>query len=112
MVFIETRVFARRLEELSGKDSDAVLREIQNDLLQSPERGDLVPGLAGVRKARASLPSRGKGKRGGLRYFYFYVEIRQHIHLLFLLSKGEQGDLTGQQRLFLRTLAEALKRAD
>jgi len=112
VVFIETRVFTRRLDELTGKESDAVLREIQNDLLQSPERGDLVPGLAGIRKARAFLPSRGKGKRGGLRYFYFYMEIRRHVHLLFLLSKGEQGDLTGQQRVFLRTLAEALRRAN
>jgi len=34
-------------------------------------------------------PARGKGKRGGYRYLHLYLERRAHIHLLFLLDKGE-----------------------
>jgi len=112
VIFIESRVFTRRLQELAGKEFDAVLREIQNELLQVPEKGDVVRGLAGIRKARAALPSRGKGKRGGLRYFYFYMEFKQHIHLLFVLSKSEQGDLTVDQKEFLRKLADAIQRTN
>ena len=59
MVFIESRSFTRRLLAL-GKGSPAALNAIQADLLDNPERGRLVPGLGGIRKARASNPKRGK----------------------------------------------------
>src|SRR2546430_16562889 len=50
--------------------------------MKKPDRGDRVPGLGGVRKARIANPGRGKGKRGGYRYLYLYLERRRHIHLL------------------------------
>jgi len=73
VVFIESRAFNRRLLELGGENAEAVLSAIESDLLQNPERGRLVPGLGGVRKARTADPGRGKGKRGGLRYLYLYM---------------------------------------
>jgi hypothetical protein len=63
VVFIESRWFTRRLQALARGAADDVLREIQNDLLSDPERGRLVPGLGGIRKARSANPGRGKGKR-------------------------------------------------
>ena len=72
VVFIESRAFTRRLLAL-GKKSLEVLSAIQGDLLDNPERGRVVQGLAGIRKARAADPGRGKGKRGGFRYLYLYV---------------------------------------
>jgi len=65
MQFVESRPFTRRLHELAGDSADELLRAIEEDLLQNPERGSLVPGLGGVRKARQANPARGKGKRGG-----------------------------------------------
>jgi len=61
VVLIESRSFNRRLLELGGENAESVLSAIQSDLLQSPERGRLVPGLGGIRKARAPDPGRGKG---------------------------------------------------
>lgn len=60
VVFIESRPFTRRLTELAGDSADNVLRQIQDDLLQNPERGSIVKGLGGIRKARMSNPARGK----------------------------------------------------
>lgn len=85
----------------------AVLLAIQQDLLKDPSLGVVVPGLGGVRKARAANPHRGKGKRGGFRYFYYYFEHRGRIYLLYLLDKGERDDLSDENRALLRSLAAA-----
>lgn len=110
MVFIESRVFTRRLLAF-GKDGSAiVLSAIQSDLLDNPERGRVVQGLGGIRKARASDPGRGKGKRGGFRYLYLYFAYEQEIYLLYLFDKGEREDLNPNQRKLLRELAEESQR--
>jgi len=105
VVFIESLPFTRRLHELAKTDAVEVLTAIQSDLLSNPERGRLVPGLGGIRKARASNPGRGKGKRGGFRYFYLYFESDQQIALVYLLDKDESDDLDADERKLLRALA-------
>ena len=109
MVFIESRAFTRRLLDLAPGVADAVLANIQRDLLKNPDCGDLVAGLGGIRKARISDPSRGKGKRGGFRCMFLHLEGRSHIHLLFLFAKDEQDDLDAEQRTFLRELVGRIK---
>jgi len=105
VVFIESLAFTRRLHELAKADAVEVLTAIQSDLLDNPERGRLVPGLGGIRKARASNPARGKGKRGGFRYFYLYFEADQQIALVYLLDKDERDDLNPDERKLLRRIA-------
>jgi hypothetical protein len=107
VVFIESKPFSRLLLQLP--ESEELLAHIQRDLLDNPSRGDVVPGLGGIRKARAANPGRSKGKRGGFRYLFLYLERKQHIHLLILLSKGEQEDLTSEQRRVLRQLVGEIK---
>jgi hypothetical protein len=110
VVFIESQSFTRRLTRLAGDSADNVLLAIQNDLLQDPQRGELVKGLGGIRKARIANPARGKGTRGGYRYMHLYLARRDHIHLLFLLDKNEQEDLDEKQRKALRVIVAELKR--
>ena len=109
MVFIESQAFTRRLQQLAGVSADEVLRQIQEDLLRNPEKGDVAQGLGGIRKARTSNPTRGKGKRSGHRYMHPYLKHRDHVHLLFLLDKDEQEDLTTEQRRNLRLIVAELK---
>jgi mRNA-degrading endonuclease RelE of RelBE toxin-antitoxin system len=90
--FIESRLFTRRLHELAGDAADDLLRAIERGLEQNPDRGALVPGLGGVRKARIGNPGRGKGKRGGYRYLYVYYRKDEQIGLIYLLDKDEQED--------------------
>jgi hypothetical protein len=106
VVFIESRLFSCRLLALSKDGAADVLSAIQSDLLDNPERGRVVRGLGGIRKARAADPGRGKGKRGG--YLYFVSD--QEIYLLYLFDKNEQEDLTPGRRKLLRDLAAASKR--
>ena len=110
MEFIESRPFTRKLFESAGRNADELLRAIQGELHRKPDRGALVPGLGGVRKARVANPGRGKGKRGGFRYLYLYLEIRQRIHLLVLLDKNEQEDATTEQRSQMRQWVAEIKR--
>jgi hypothetical protein len=95
--------------DLTSGVADAVLADIQRDLLKNPDRGDLMAGLGGIRKARISDPGRGKGKRGGFRYMFLHLERRSHIHLLFLFAKNEQEDLDAEQRALLRELVGEIK---
>jgi hypothetical protein len=107
--FIELVAFTRRLESLAKERADDVLLQIQSDLLANPKRGKVVEGTAGVRKARVANPARGKGKSGGFRYLYFYIEQEGQIFLLMIFSKDEQNDLTGEQKKKLARAIQELK---
>lgn len=100
--FIEFPVFTNRLLALAKDRADDVLLEIQSNLLENPERGPVIQGTAGVRKARVGDPTRGKGTRGGFRYMYYYIEQDGQIFLLTIFSKNEQADLTSVQKKTLR----------
>lgn len=96
--FVETISFTKKVDNL-GID---VLYAIQNDLLKDPHRGSTVAGTGGAKKARTADPERGKGKRGGVRYMYFYFEEVQVIYLLLLYGKDKQDDLTKEQEKIVK----------
>ena len=79
---------------LAKERADDVLLEIQNDLLGNPTRGPVIEGTSGVRKSRAADPTRGKGKSGGFRYMYYYIERDRQIFPLMVFNKNEQDNLT------------------
>jgi hypothetical protein len=109
VLFIEFRGFTERLHRLAKQDAHEVLRAIQGDLLANPSRGAVVPGLAGIRKARAENPARGKGKRGGFRYMSYFLEYADEIYRLSLFDKGQQEDLNEKQKAALRAVVAELK---
>jgi hypothetical protein len=109
VVFIESRVFTRRLHELAKGRASDVLSAIQLALVDNPETGRVVQGLGGIRKARAVDPNRSKGKRGGFRYLYLDVPARAHIHLLYLFGKDEKEDLNTAERTALRKMAGEIR---
>jgi hypothetical protein len=108
VVFIEAQSFTARLASLAGSSAMNVLEAIQS-LMENPQRGSVVRGLGGIRKARVANPARGKGTRGGFRYLYLYLERRGHIHLIFLLDKNEQEDLDSKERAILKGIAAAVR---
>jgi hypothetical protein len=111
VVYIESKAFTARLHRLAGASALEVLNSIQADLIKNPARGDLVQGLGGIRKARCSNPTRGKGKRGGFRYLFLCLEDQNQIHLLYLLDKDEQEDLSADERKALRAWVSEIKRS-
>ena len=109
--FIEFPVFTNRLLALARDRADDVLLEIQSDLLENPERGRMIQGTAGVRKARVAEPTRGKGKSDGFRYMYYYIEQDGQVFLLMIFSKNEQADLTSVQKKALKEAIWSLREA-
>lgn len=66
---VETPTFVRRAEKsLSGDEH----RQLIEFLAFNPAAGDVVPETGGVRKVR--FAARSKGKRGGVRVIYYYLD--------------------------------------
>lgn len=104
--FVETRAFSKQIGALPAD----VLTNIQYDLVQDPYRGDIVKGTHGVRKARVANPSSSRGKSGSYRYFYLYLEHSGRIHLLYLISKNEQADLSPDQKRVIGALSKQIRK--
>jgi hypothetical protein len=88
---------------------DETYRAFQNELLECPEKGDLIKGASGVRKARMRLP--GRGKSGSARVIYLYLENHAVIYFLALYTKKEQTDLSSDQKKALCAVVEEIKQA-
>lgn len=106
LTFIESRGFTERLRALVN---DEAYRAFQNELQNNPEKGDLIKGAGGVRKARMPLP--GRGKSGGARVIYLYLENHAVLYLLTLYTKKEQADLSPEQKKAICAVVEEIKRA-
>ena len=105
-VFVETRGFTAWLAEFVP---DEVYAELQRELMDNPQKGDVIPGCGGLRKVRVSSPRRGRGKRGGERVIYLYVPEAKWFFMIDGYGKSEQGDLTAAEKRQLSRLAEQLK---
>jgi len=106
--FVETREFTDWVKEYM---SDEALADCQRALLNDPETGSVMPGCGGLRKMRVADPRRGKGKRGGARVIYLHVAEADIIFLMDFYNKGEQADLSADQKKVLKGLAQSFKRA-
>lgn len=104
--FIESKAFSKQINQ-SGSE---ILVRIQADLVQNPERGAIVKGTHGVRKARVANPASHRGKSGSYRYLYLYLEHAGRLHLLYLFSKGEQADLSSAQKQIIAALSQEIRK--
>ena len=104
--FIESKTFSKQVYQLPPD----VLTIIESSLVQNPERGVIVKGTHGVRKARVADPASSRGKSGSYRYLYLYLEPTGRVHLLYLFSKGEQADLSPRQKQIVGALSQQIRR--
>ena len=86
--FVESPGFTKGIDKLASVE---LLFALQNDLINDPERGVLIAGCAGARKARIGDPASGRGKSGGFRYVYIYIEVTGTIYLLHFFAKNEKA---------------------
>lgn len=108
LTFFETPAFTRHLQDYLD---DEGYRALQNALLEDPKRGDVIQGTGGFRKLRWEDLRRGKGKRGGLRIIYYYLEEAAQVWLFTLYAKDEAADLTTDQKKAMRSAIQAEKQA-
>jgi len=100
MLIIETRAFARRIDELLEPES---YRLLQNELVVNPEKGKLIRATGGLRKLRYALE--GRGKSGGIRVI-FWSATHEACLILLVYPKNVQNDLSDEQRRILMRLVQ------
>jgi hypothetical protein len=88
---------------------DEGFRAFQNDLMEDPRKGRVIPGCGGVRKVRWMDPMRGKGKRGGIRVIYVFIEEADLILLMLAYDKSV-ADMTSDQKKAVAAAANAFRR--
>ena len=84
---------------------DEEFRLFQADLMSNPKPGDVIQGTGGLWKVRVA--SKGKGKRGGARIIYYFLDERRRFYLLTVYGKSEMADLTTDQKRQLKAFMEA-----
>lgn len=99
MIFVETPVFTKLVEDWLPHDSYV---DLQHVLLLRPEMGPVISGSGGLRKVRWGIEQ--QGKRGGLRVVYYWNKPDEIIYMLFIYRKNEREDLTPEQIKTLRRL--------
>jgi len=102
MVIIETTFFTRQIQRLL---SDEEYRQLQADLVNHPEKGEIIQSSGGLRKTRWS--AQGRGKRGGIRVIYYWVVKQDQILMLMAYAKNDQENLTPEQVKILRQIVES-----
>nr|MDC2856015.1 type II toxin-antitoxin system RelE/ParE family toxin [Ningiella sp. W23] len=81
-LFVESSIF-EKYRELYLSDDE--YRLFQADLMVNPKQGDVIQGTGGLRKVRVA--SKGKGKRGGSRVIYYYLDEKDvFIYSLFTVK--------------------------
>ncbi len=107
LTFIELPYFSRRWEQLKLTDFD--LEALQVIIMLRPKGGDVVTGTGGLRKLRFTPPKSGKGKSGGRRFCYTFVEEVATVILAIIYAKGEKDDLTSAEKA---ALSNAIRRIE
>ena len=102
MVFIETSIFTRQVQDLL---TDEHLRALQEWIAKSPTAGKLIIGSGGCRKIRWNTAT--TGKRSGIRVIYYWLKDKDLVLLLLAYAKSRSDDL-GQAQIKL--LGEIVKR--
>ena len=83
---------------------DEAYRQLQLELLENPQAGDVIEGTGGLRKLRQADARRGKGKRGGLRVIFYWWLGGDQFWMFAVYDKDEADDLTAQERKVLKQL--------
>ena len=107
LAFWETALFSKIRDDLFVDDEH--YRAFQNVLLDNPRLGEVIPGTNGVRKIRVASTGQARGKRGGLRIIYFYIETKFRIILFAAYPKNASDDLTPAQKKSISDAAQKEK---
>lgn len=106
LTFVETPWFTQRLK---ARMDDESYQALQNELAAQPGKGKVMPGCGGLRKLRFADPSRGKGKRGGLRIIYMHVPEAFRIDFFDVYGKEQKEDLTSREKALLTELGKRVR---
>lgn len=101
MIFIESAIFTRQVQELLTDDEYG---RLQQCLAAHPKMGAVIQDTGGLRKIRWA--AEGSGKRGGVRVIYYHVSAQAQCRMLLVYRKGVKDDLSAAEKRVLRRLNE------
>ncbi|HHF7318303.1 TPA: type II toxin-antitoxin system RelE/ParE family toxin [Haemophilus influenzae] len=107
LAFVELPFFEKYRAEYLLDDE---YRALQNELLENPEKGDLIQGSNGLRKIRVANSKRNKGKRGGARAIYYHYINNKTIYFFTIYGKETKDDLKPEELKVLAQLANSIKK--
>jgi len=102
----ETPLFTRQSDKLFDESEKA---ELIDFLSRNPLAGKVIPGTNGVRKVR--FASSGRGKRGGVRVIYYFLDDTMPLYALLAYAKNVRDDMSPAERKTVSDLVETLKTA-
>jgi len=101
LTVIETEMFQRYAARVWG---DADRMGFIDWIAANPQAGDVIPGVAPLRKVRWGQS--GRGKRGGVRVIYYTLPAQGTVNLLVVYPKSTTDNLSPA---FLRELRKLLE---
>jgi len=103
ITFVELKDF---LDDVSDDDED--FRELQNELLENPAKGDVIENCGGLRKIRMKLP--GRGKSSSARVIYLHLPKYEKIILFYAFTKARSENISAKGKKILRDQVALIKR--
>ena len=101
--FIETTMFTRQIKQIASDDE---LNELQKELIESPDKGDLIQKTGGLRKIRMGTGNQGKSGSARVIYFLATAEV---IYLVMAYPKSTKDSITDAEKAELKKLTQRLK---
>jgi len=101
--FIETTMFTRQIKQIATDDE---LKELQKELIESPDKGDLIQKTGGLRKIRMATGNQGKSGSARVIYFLATAEV---IYLVMAYPKSTKDSITDAEKAELKKLTQRLK---
>ncbi len=89
IVFIETPEFIKKIDKIASEEE---FFELQDELISKPLKGKILRGTGGARKIRMKI--KGRGKSGGARTIYYYLDLRGEVWFLDAYLKKEKSNLS------------------
>ena len=106
-LFVYTEPF-RKCWKAMGLDDES-LKDLENLLLENPQRGDVIEGTGGARKMRIQLYDN-RGKSGGGRVIYVDIFEKAKLYLLFAYPKNVQENLTSDQKKAIKRIIDEIRK--
>jgi hypothetical protein len=109
-LIIQSAIFSRLLDRLirEHKLLEEDYEKLEQALINDPKMGDVIPGMAGLRKTR--LKSASKGKSGGFRIDYLDIPDFGMLHLIVIYPKNVKEDLSSDEKKIVLEMIRRIKK--
>lgn len=101
---VRTKRYLKDMKRLGADEAD--IAALEHSIAADPTAGDVIRGLAGLRKIRFAFG--GRGKRGGGRAVYFLMLPDDTAVMLTAYAKNEKDDLSPADRRALLALIKEI----